>query len=382
VWHDYCFGSASDVPVNLHDLNDDGRDEVICRVQEGESVYLGVLDGMSGSLLRRTPWPPMLTDFAKSSTRIHLSIAYLDGRHPAIVTQTGLYENEVFTAYDAELKKLWEFKSLGETNGSGSHHIDVADVDGDGRDEILDGTTCLNPDGTLRWSAFREHPDIVQVRDFLPERPGLEIYYVVESSVHAGVYLVDGNSGKIIWKINREDDPRWTHAHVGWAADIWRDSPGPECFAYRDGHLAKETVLLSAAGKILLEGLANAYMPVEWDGDGLRELMSRDGRFAGKFDGQKVVPTDGPPPNESGRGSVVMVADLVGDFRDEIVIVGPNDESNLTVSIYSPTRPVGTRGITRTDWHDYRMWLAHNLIGGYGAYFEPNGKPRPTPPRP
>lgn len=53
---------------------------------------------MTGKLLRKTPSPPMLTDFAKSSTRIQMRIAYLDGKRPAIVTQTGLYENEVFTA--------------------------------------------------------------------------------------------------------------------------------------------------------------------------------------------------------------------------------------------------------------------------------------------
>ena len=51
--------------------------------------------------MHKTKWPDMVSDFAKSSTRIHLSVAYLDGRHPAVVTQTGLYENEVFVAYDA-----------------------------------------------------------------------------------------------------------------------------------------------------------------------------------------------------------------------------------------------------------------------------------------
>ena len=39
-------------------------------------------------------------------------VAYLDGEHPAVVTQTGLYENEVFTAFDAKLHRLWQFKSV------------------------------------------------------------------------------------------------------------------------------------------------------------------------------------------------------------------------------------------------------------------------------
>ena len=103
----------------------------------------------------------MVSDFSKSSTRVHMSVAYLNGKTPAIVTQTGLYENEMIDAFDANLKRLWQFKSFAETNGSGSHHIDIADVDGDGRDEVFDGTTLLNPDGTVRWSIYREHPDIV-----------------------------------------------------------------------------------------------------------------------------------------------------------------------------------------------------------------------------
>jgi len=370
VWHDYCFGSASDVPVNVYDLDGDGKAEVICRFQEGETVYLGILDGLTGRPLRKTPWPEMLTDFAKSSTRIHLSIAYLDGKRPAIVTQTGLYENEVFVAYDANLNKLWEFKSTGETNGSGSHHIDIADVDGDGKDEVFDGTTCLNSNGTVRWSIYRQHPDIVALRDFLPERPGLEVYYVVESNVHAGAYLVDANNGKIIWKINREDDPRWTHAHIGWAADIWKGSPGPECLTNRDGHTAKDTVLISAAGKILLEPFPTPFTPVEWDGDDVRELISRDGKTVAKFDGKQLVPLTGVSPNEAGRGNVVMVADLAGDYRHEIVVSGANADGNFTVWIYSPTALIRERKVTRTARHDYRMWLARNLTGGYGSYFE------------
>ncbi len=370
VWHDYCFGSASDVPVNIYDLDGDGKAEVIARLQEGEQVFLAVLEGLTGRVLRKTPWPPMLTDFAKSSTRIHLSIARLDGKNPAIVTQTGLYENELFVAFDGRLNKLWEFRSTAETNGSGSHHIDIADVDGDGRDEVFDGTTCLNSDGTLRWSIYRLHPDIVAVRDFLPEHPGLEVYYVVESNIHAGVYMVDASSGRILWKINREDDPRWTHGHAGWAADIWDGSPGIELFASRDGHEIKDTLLLSAAGKILIQPFPNLYTPVEWDGDPTREMMIRDGSMVGNFDGRTVVPITGAIPNEGTASRVAMVADLCGDFRDEIVLVGGTPEGGLSVTIRTPTEVIRKKQLTRTAAHGYRMWLAHNLTGGYGSYFE------------
>jgi rhamnogalacturonan endolyase len=200
VWHDHAFGSANNVPVVVWDLDGDGRSEVIVRLQDGDDVFVAVLDGMTGEVKRRTAWARMATDFSKSSTRIHMAIAFLNGRTPAIVTQTGLYENEIFEAFDPELKKLWRFESFGDTSGSGSHHIDIADVDGDGTDEVFDGTTVLNGDGTVRWSIYREHPDIVAIKRFLPGSKKRQVYYAVESTVHAGAYLVDAATGKIIWK--------------------------------------------------------------------------------------------------------------------------------------------------------------------------------------
>jgi len=373
VWHDHCFGNANNAPVVVYDLDGDGRAEVIARLQEGDAVYLAVLNGMNGRVLRKTAWPEMVSDFAKTSTRIHLSVAYLDGQHPALVTQTGLYENEVFTAYDRDLKKLWEYRSTMETNGSGSHHVDIADVDGDGRDEVFDGTTCLNPDGTLRWSIYRQHPDIVAIKDILPERPGLEVFYAVESSVHAGAYVVDAKTGKIIWKVNREDDPRWIHAHTGWAADIWDGSRGIELLANRDGHDVKDLVLFSADGKILMNPFPQGLAPVTWLGNATRELMPRSGQWLGKFNGREVARIEGAAPNP-GQGNCSMVADLVGDYRDEIVCTGPAPDGGTAIFVYTNTAPLERRAVTRTAERQYRLWMARNMGGGYPSYFEPEQK--------
>ena len=370
VWHDHCFGNANNVPVVVYDLDGDGRAEVIARVQEGDGVYLGVLDGLTGRLLRKAAWPEMLTDFSKSSTRIHLSVAYLDGQQPALVTQTGLYENEVITAYDRDLKKLWEFKSLMETNGSGSHHIDIADVDGDGRDEVFNGTTCLNPDGSIRWAIYRQHPDIVAIKDILPGRPGLEVFYAVESSVHAGAYVVEARTGAIIWKVNREDDPRWTHAHTGWAADIWEGSPGIEMLTNRDGHETKDLVLFAADGKVLAEPKRRGLRPVTWLGNNTRELMSGDGQWLGRFNGADIEAVAGPAPNE-GAGNCPMAADIAGDYRDEVVCVAPAEGGGMTISVYTNAEPLERRAVTRTASRQYRLWMARNMGGGYPSYFEP-----------
>jgi hypothetical protein len=370
VRHDQCFGSANNVPVVVWDLDGDGRAEVIARLQEQDTVYLAVLDGMTGRVLRRTPWTKMVSDFSRSSTRIHMAVAYLDGKSPAIITQTGLYENEIFDAYDAQLKKLWTFRSFGATNGSGSHHIDVADVDGDGRDEVFDGTTLVNPDGSVRWSIYREHPDIVAVKHILRGVKDRQVYYAVESGTHAGAYLVEAKTGKIIWKLNREDDPRWVHAHVGWASDIWEGSPGMEMLTNRDGHTAQDQVLFSATGKILLNPFPPGWRPVNWTGAAVRELMSGNGRQLARFSGTAVVPIPGAGPNELASGSCNMVADLAGDYRDEVVCVGRTKENNPAVFIFSNIQPIDKREITRPASREYRLWVARNMGGGYASYFE------------
>jgi len=370
VRHDHCFGNANNVPVVVYDLDGDGKSEVICRLQEGDETYLAVLDGMSGRVRRKTPWTAMVSDFSRSSTRVHLSVAYLDGKAPALVTQTGLYENEILDAYGRELRKLWTYQSFGETNGSGSHHVDIADVDGDGRDEVFNGTMLLNPDGTVRWALYRQHPDIVAVKHILPGAKDLQVYYAVESGVHAGAYLVDAKTGKILWKLNREDDPRWEHAHIGWASDIWEGSPGMEMLTNRDGHSAKDVVLFSAAGKILLNPFPPGWRPVNWTGGPVRELMTGNGRQVGRFEGNGIAPLPHPGPNELAGGTCNMVADLAGDYRDEVVCMSATKEGSPAVFVFSNVEPVAKREVTRTASREYRLWLARNMGGGYASYFE------------
>lgn len=368
VWHAQCFGSHNNSPVLCYDLDGDGKDEVICRAQEGDQVYLAVLNGMTGETLRKTPWTPMVSDFSRSSTRIVMGIAYLDGVHPAIITQSGLYENEIFTAYDGrDLKQLWQFKSFGETNGSGAHYIVNADVDGDGKDEVFDGSTCLNSNGTLRWSIYAGHPDTVAVKHIIPGRPGRQVFYGIEDNTNAGAYVVDADTGKVIWKVNREDDPRWTHNHTGWVADILPDSPGLEIMGNRDGHFVRDTVLFDAQGKIILQPWVGGWTPVNWLG-GQHELLSGDGKHLGRFNGKGLDVIPDVTPNE-GNGRVMYAADLMGDYRDELICTA-SVNGKQTVFIYTNTTPITNRDVTRLADHEYRTWLARNLTSGYGSYFE------------
>ena len=56
-YHDHCFGNSNNVPFNVWDMDGDGKAEVITRLQIGDQVYVAILDGLTGRLKYKTPWP-------------------------------------------------------------------------------------------------------------------------------------------------------------------------------------------------------------------------------------------------------------------------------------------------------------------------------------
>ena len=210
----------------------------------------------------------------------------------------------------------------------------------------------------------------MSIHDYLPERPGLEVFYIVESSVHAGVYMVDADSGEVIWKVNREDDPRWTHGHRGWTADIWAGSPGIECVSNRAGHNDRNLILFGADGRVLLEPFPDNVTPLEWDGDTTRELLNPRDRSLGDFDGRAVVPIENGRLALPERSSVLMTADLYGDFRDELVVSTTRPDGGRAIAVVAAVHPVSRKYVMASDSLDYRLWLGRNMGGGYRSVYD------------
>ena len=129
------------------------------------------------------------------------------------------------------------------------------------------------------------------------------LFYGIEDNTNAGAYVVDADTGKVIWKVNREDDPRWTHNHTGWVADILPDSPGLEIMGNRDGHFVRDTVLFDAQGKIILQPWVGGWSPVNWLG-GQHELLSGDGKHLALIDA---------------RGTPLLLRDRAGDYVRDLL---------------------------------------------------------------
>jgi rhamnogalacturonan endolyase len=82
------------------------------------------------------------------------AVAYLDGKHPSLITGRGYYTRLVRTAWDFEkgkIKMRWNFDSNDAGNEAhrsmGNHQMSIADLDGDGKQEVISGASVIASNG-------------------------------------------------------------------------------------------------------------------------------------------------------------------------------------------------------------------------------------------
>ncbi|MDR1381149.1 MAG: FG-GAP-like repeat-containing protein [Tannerella sp.] len=369
-------------PFIVYDFDGDGRAEIAVKtapngiraadgcVYDGEE-WLSIWDGLTGRETVRTPWPARtwrLGNYNRQN-RNQLGVAYLDGKTPCLIVERGTYKAMFADAYQytgGKLTRLWSWDGDEENpvvRSQGSHSMQVADVDDDGRDEIILGPAVLDDNGTLLWSAGLGHPDKVYVSDIDPSRPGLEMFFIVEA-LHdkdgQGICVRDARTGNRVWSINRPT----VHVGSGMVADIDPSRPGLECFGAEDpkGHRAMQVpgnhnkYLFDARGQLFGEG--DDVPPTGdwlwWDADKVREYLDwRRGE-----DGNSVVKYGKGKVQEGFKGTVVMTADLFGDWREEIVTALPGE-----LRIYSTTIPASDRRVTLLQDNTYRQTITVRTMG-------------------
>ena len=363
-------------PYVVYDLDGDGRAEVAVKTGEGDPrdadgrvqtgpEYLTILDGQTGKPITQAAWPSRegfgeeLVGYNYAS-RNQLAVAYLDGKKPSLIALRGTYRRMKAVAYqlnDGKLVEQWSWDNEGmprEWQGQGAHWTIAADVTGDGRDELVLGSSVLRGDGTPLWTTGQGHPDHLYVGDIDPQRPGMEIYYGIETRRdNNGMCLVDAATGKILWGL---DFPtRHVHSH-GMVSDIDPRHAGSECYS-GDTDAEKKFafgILHNARGEVISRENLFGFGPrtAYWDADPLREVVGNNRVF--KY-GQSV---DEPLLQIEGR--LIAVVDLWGDWREEIITTVPGE-----MRIYTTTIPAQDRRVCLMQDRLYRLQVVQAAMGYY-----------------
>lgn len=306
---------------------------------------------------------------ANRADRFLAAVAYLDGKHPSVLMCRGYYGRSVIAAWDwreGKLTSRWVFDSaqpgLDLFSGQGNHGISVADVDNDGKDEIIYGAMVVDDNGTGLFSTGLRHGDAMYVSDLDPNRPGLEVWGVHENEKPVKGYengfgeaLFDARTGEIIFGKGPGMD-------IGraCAADIDPDYPGCELWSNEGG-------LYNIKGEEIGYRPWTTNFAIWWDGDLLRELLNRNRITKWDWKDQREKELFSDPDCNAVNGSKstpVLSADLFGDWREEVIW---RTRDNQKLRIYSTTYPSNYRLVTLMHDPHYRLSVAWQNV----AYNQP-----------
>ena len=358
--------------------------------------YITVFNGLTGEAMDTKPYIPERgnlkdwgDDYANRSDRMLAAVGYLDGQHASAIFCRGYYTRTVLAAWDwdgRELKQHWVFdtdapgtgkdgKPLSTYAGQGNHNLRVADVDGDGCDEITYGSMAVDNDGQGLYNTGMGHGDAIHLMAFDPTTDELQVWDCHENR-RDGSDFRKAKTGEIIFQLPSKSD-------VGraMAADIDPENPGVEMWS-TDSHgirNIKGDVLYTAMDPDDPQHqqhlkLGDRYLSVNfgiwWDGDLLRELL--DHETVSKYDWQQktiidVKHLDGVVFNNGTKSNPCLAADILGDWREEVIARTPDSDE---LRIFITPIPTDHRINCLMEDIPYRLSTAAQNVG-YNQPSEP-----------
>jgi rhamnogalacturonan endolyase len=295
-------------------------------------------------------------DYGNRVDRFLATAAYLDDTGlPSFIMARGYYTRSTLTAWnyrDGTLSQLWKFDS-NETprdsdnhpyTGQGSHSMTPANVDDDPGQEIMYGAMAVDDDGEGLCSTGYNHGDAEHVSDLVPSRPGLEFFMCNEDGDHPAYHLRDARTCEILEEgpVNGADTGRCV------AGDVSDENPGAEMWASSVDGLLSATNNMNVGSKPVSQNFL-----IYWDADESREL--EDGTAITKYGGGTLQSCNECGSNNGTKANPVLTADLLGDWREEIIW---RESDNSALRLYTTTAVTERRIYTLMHDPQYRMQVS------------------------
>lgn len=363
TWGKYANGSS------VADTDGDGIADYTKQTKRNPPFYVSVIDGRTGEEIdcselnysevhdgsdqySRDNRSDYMNDGGGTEYAFmggHFAICYFDGIHPSLAMEcldrdtNKTHHNYVFAwGYDWNAGKPsnWHHYYTWSRNDKRPwpaefHQLRVADVDGDGIDEMMQGGYAVNPSKGMVMSAGIEHGDRYDVSDIDPDRPGMEVFAIQQSSL-MGQVIYDAKTGEHIkeWYL-----PSVYDVGRGRCMDVDAAHKGYEAFSLLGN-------LYDCKGNVIKEGsTAYPYEASWWDGDLQRELIGSPGGqgygsnvMINKYNGTRLIQFSRESSWAVHAGWAVRPAfmgDITGDWREEIVLMKQKADSSTGLVGYS-----------------------------------------------
>jgi len=301
-------------------------------------------------------------DYGNRVDRFLATAAWLDGVRPSAVMQRGYYTRMAMAAYDwdgSTFSLRWTHNSATSGQGcygQGNHNVTAGDVDGDGFDEIIEGACAIDHNGQFMYRTGLGHGDAMHLGDLAPDRAGLEVWEVHEDKGSAyGYELHDARTGAIIWGTQTGTDNG-----RGLAADIVAGTRGYEMWS------SSGTGIFGPTGTQVSTSKPSINFRIYWDGNLEDEILDSIGSTpsAMKIDSWvdgRLVSTDDRwgqftgLTNNGTKANPVLVADILGDWREELILRQNTDDALI---LYTTTTETGHRLYTLMHDPVYRIAIS------------------------
>ncbi len=356
----------------VYDIDQDGQSEVVTEFWKNDRPMLCLLDGATGKIEAQRESPFSLKVRSGKRSRCHplAKIAFLKGNDepPAVVMKyeaSGRVPTHA-VALDANLEIIWHVE--GEPTDIG-HLPSVGDVDSDGRDEFLLGTTLVDDDGKMLWrQKAQNHADCTAI--FQP--PGSPGNAALISICNSGPAFCLDPVGKAIWQRTTKEV---SHGQGIWAGNFIDSEPGDEVIILKSGHWGDFVTVRGSDGEQLgafqhrreLKGYPDFPCAVNWLGGGVQSLWIPIDRYLVDGHGQVVADLGSHEEHVRDRlqwgttkshvATQAFAVDLCGDEREELVLYQPYNGRSILVFTQADSD-----GEKKTYVHQENVYSIHSYF--------------------